>query len=246
MTEIEAIYEKFLSEIKSKSPKEYIEFYKVNNDIIESGDTSLGSIDYNNIVSLTAEYALALSYYGSSRKALIYLDKAIKLIENATTGDLSKDNTYEILALTRGHENFNQKNYLEATKDYKYLAENYPDNDKYKKWLSNSYEEFHWARASANYKQKKYSEAERDFRYLVENYPDNETYKNCLIASLTIRSEWITNLALSGIVFSFTVSIFAKSKGTKLYADIFSLAFLLLYVCKALWNYSVKSEIKQR
>ena len=246
MTEIEAIYEKFLSEIKSKSPKEYIEFYEVNKDIIESGDTSPGSIDYNNIVSLTAEYALALSYYGSSRKALIYLDKAIKLIENATTGDLSKNNTYEILALTRGHENFNQKNYLEATKNYKYLVENYPDNDKYKKWLSNSYEEFHWARASANYKQKKYSEAERDFRYLVENYPDNETYKNWLIASLTIRSEWITNLALSGIVFSFTVSIFAKSKETKLYADIFGLAFLLLYVCKVLWNYSVKSEIKQR
>lgn len=139
MTEIEALYENYESETKSKSHKDYIDFYEANKAVIEGGDTSTWSVDAIYITNMTSGYALSLSYYGSSRKSLPYLDKAIELFENLNENDfLSKDNSCETLRWIRGKENHNQKNYIDAAKDFTYLVEHYPDNDIYKNWLKSS------------------------------------------------------------------------------------------------------------
>lgn len=135
MTEIETLYHKTYADNNRKDPKFYIDTYESNRDLIEGSDTSTSNPDYDGIMRLTADYALSLSIYGSSTKSLPYLDKAIGLFQNSSTKDLVKVPIYEMLIWTRGMENYNAKKYSIATKDFDYLVDNYPDNDKYKQWL---------------------------------------------------------------------------------------------------------------
>jgi len=136
MTELEELYNKIYSDVESKNPKTFIDIYEANKTLIESADTSVANPDRDGIMRLTSDYALFLSQYGSYKKSIPYLDKAIQLFKDSSFDDLTKLTMYETLVWTRGVENYNQKNYKAAAQDFKYLVDNYPDNDKYKNWLS--------------------------------------------------------------------------------------------------------------
>jgi len=135
MTEIKVLYDKIFSDGIQKPPKVFIDIYEENKNLIEGADHSISNPDYDGIMRITAEYALSLSSYGSSAKSIPYLDKAIQLFKNSPQTDLSKVQMYEVLVWARGIENYNQKKYSLAAKDFQYLVYNYPDNDKYKNWL---------------------------------------------------------------------------------------------------------------
>ena len=147
MTEIKILYDKIYLEITSRDPKHFIDLYEENKNLIEGADSSTSNPDHDGIMRITSDYALALSQYGSSRKAIPYLDKAIQLFKDSSSKDLTKISLYEMLVWARGVENYNQKKYSLATKDFQYLVDNYPDNDKYRNWLL----------ASKTIKVKKYS-----------------------------------------------------------------------------------------
>jgi tetratricopeptide (TPR) repeat protein len=135
MTDIKLIYDKIYSDGIQKDPKVFIDIYEENKNLIEGADASISNPDYEGIMRITAEYALSLSQYGSSRKSIPYLDKAIELFKNSSQTDLSKLQMFEMLFWARGMENYNQKKYSLASTDFQYLVNNYPDNDKYRNWL---------------------------------------------------------------------------------------------------------------
>lgn len=147
MNEIKDLYDKlYLNNIPGDA-KHFIDLYEENKILIEGADSSTSNPDYNGIMRITSDYALALSQYGSSRKAIPYLDKAIQLFKDSSSKDLTKVPMYEMLVWARGFENYNQKKYSLSVNDFQYLVDNYPENDKYKNWLS----------ASKTIKVKKYS-----------------------------------------------------------------------------------------
>ncbi len=135
MNEIETLCEKIYSENKNRVPKQFIDFYEENQNTIEGVDKTKANPDYDGIMRLTSDYALSLSNYGSSKKAIPYLDKSIELFEDSSWNELVKIPMYEMLIWTRGVENYNNKNYGKATKDFRYLVKSYPDNEKYRNWL---------------------------------------------------------------------------------------------------------------
>lgn len=135
MTDIKILYHKIYSDQSTKDPKLFIDFYECNKNLIEGADSSTSNPDYDDIMRITSDYALSLSQYGSSRKAIPYLDKAIQLFKDSSLTDLTKVYMYEILVWTRGVENYDRKKYSIAKSDFQYLVENYPENDKYKRWL---------------------------------------------------------------------------------------------------------------
>lgn len=118
MTEIEILYNKIYSENLTRDPKHFINIYVENKNLIEGADPLTSNPDYDGIMRITADYALSLSHYGSSRIALPYLDKAIQLFKGSSIDDLTKVSMYEILIWTRGMENYNQKKYSLATTDF--------------------------------------------------------------------------------------------------------------------------------
>ena len=135
MTDIKTLYDKIYSEGIQKPPKVFIDIYEENKNLIEGADSSTSNPDYDGIMRITAEYGLALSRYGCSRKSIPYLDKAIQLFKDSSQTDLTKVQMYEMLIWARGIENYNQKKYSLAKPDFQYLVDNYPDNDKYRNWL---------------------------------------------------------------------------------------------------------------
>ena len=135
MTDIKLLYDKIYSDRETKDPKIFINIYEVNKNLIEGADNSTSNPDYKGIMRITADYALALSQYGSSRKSIPYLDKAIQLFKNSSLTDLKEVQMFETLVWARGTENYNQKEYSLASIDFQYLVDNYPDNDKYRNWL---------------------------------------------------------------------------------------------------------------
>ena len=147
MTDIKILYDKIYSENLIRDPKQFIDLYEENKYLLEGAETSKSNPDYDGIMRITSEYALSLSQYGSSRKAIPYLDKSIQLFKDSSFDDLRKISLYEMLVWTRGVENYNLRKYSLAAKDFQYLVYNYPDNDKYRNWL----------RASKTIKVKKFS-----------------------------------------------------------------------------------------
>jgi hypothetical protein len=78
MTDIKKLYDKIYSDGIQKDPKIFIDIYEENKNLIEGADKSTSNPDYDGIMRITAEYALSLSQYGSSRKSIQYLDKSFQ------------------------------------------------------------------------------------------------------------------------------------------------------------------------
>ena len=135
MTDLKILHDRIYSNDGIKDPKQFIDIYEESKSLIESAVHPAANPDYDAVMRITSDYALSLSHYGSSRKSILYLDKAIQMFKNSSWKDLTKLSMYEMLVWTRGFENYNQKEYSLATQDFQYLADTYRDNDKYKKWL---------------------------------------------------------------------------------------------------------------
>jgi hypothetical protein len=122
MTDIKKLYDKIYSDGIQKDPKIFIDIYEENKNLIEGADKSTSNPDYDGIMRITAEYALSLSQYGSSRKSIPYLDKSIQLFKDSSQTDLTKVHMFEMLVWARGIENYNQKKYSLASTDFQYFG----------------------------------------------------------------------------------------------------------------------------
>jgi len=134
MSEIKDFHDYIYNKLKPSSPKVYIDVYEKNKTLIESSDFSISNPDFVELTSITSDYAMALSEYGNSTKAMPYLAKSINLFEEKYD-ELKNMSMYEMLKWYRGVENYNLKKYSLASKDFQFLVDTYPENDKYRNWL---------------------------------------------------------------------------------------------------------------
>jgi hypothetical protein len=66
------------------------------------------------------------------------MDKSIAAYEiwaKYINESVSKMPMYEVLVFHRGTANYHQKKFKLAGKDFQYLVDTYPENDKYRNWL---------------------------------------------------------------------------------------------------------------
>ena len=136
--EIESIYDIIYKNDSTKNPESFIEIVEPKISIIESFKPT-DQNDYFKTTRIISDYSLMLSKIGDVKKSRIYLDKAIRLIENDKKligKNLFQESLYEALIANRAVNNFHIRKYKLAKNDFKDLTINFPNNENYKKWLN--------------------------------------------------------------------------------------------------------------
>lgn len=139
MSDFAILYNKLYIDRVTKDPKTFIDIYDANRMYIENQDTSSSNPNFRDLVQIIADYGIALSFYGSTTKAIPYLDKADRLFKEYAElnkkEDVLKSSMYERLVWERGKINYGLKKYNLSAKDFQYLVDTFPDNDKYREGL---------------------------------------------------------------------------------------------------------------
>ena len=143
---IEQLYDQMYNDETTKSSDRFINIYESHKGITD-GLTIEGNAEaHQQLMRLTADYAHHLTMKENYSKALPELDKAIQLFKSYPEfkdRNLFKMEFYETLVFDRAVANYHLKRFSEATKSLKELVAEFPDNDKYKNWLSGAQTTLH-------------------------------------------------------------------------------------------------------
>src|SRR5690606_4220184 len=123
----------------TKDTDRFLEIYEPNKNLVDSLKINNDKELHNKVMRLTADYAHHLTMRENYKKALPKLDKAIELFQtypDFKDTDLFKLGFYETLVFDRAMANYYLKNLNDVKNDLKSLTAKFPDNDKYKNWLS--------------------------------------------------------------------------------------------------------------
>jgi tetratricopeptide (TPR) repeat protein len=134
------LYNQIYQDESAKDPKKFIGIVEQDLNIIDKSDYE-NHDDYVKATRLLADYGISLFNTGYLKKAIPYLDRAIKQIENdqkIKDNDLFEEPLYEVLIFNRGMTLYNLKKYKESRPDFKILVNRFPDNDRYKNWYNAS------------------------------------------------------------------------------------------------------------
>jgi len=134
------IYDSIYSNEETKNPDSFIKHYEENITLIENHETDSEN-DYYDVMRLTSDYAHNLTIKESYTKALPFLDKAVQLYENFSGFDnekLLENNFYQLLRFDRASANYYLKNFSIAQSEFKWLNDTYPENDKFKLWMTHT------------------------------------------------------------------------------------------------------------
>ncbi len=134
---LKSLYDKIYKDESTKDPKKFIRIFEQDLSVIELPDLN-NYDDYKMSTRLLSDYAQMLVAEGYVRKAVPFLNKAIKQVESDK--DFSDTNkwsspVYESLVWNRAFTNFSLKNIKEAKVDLKNLTDHFPENDRYRNWL---------------------------------------------------------------------------------------------------------------
>jgi tetratricopeptide (TPR) repeat protein len=134
------LYDRIYGDESTKDPRTFISLIEEDSNIIElTGDESRDY--YYKATRLTSDYGMMLMKIGYYSKALSYINKSIKLIENDEVlkgTDLLEDPMYEALILHRGATLYYLKNKKSSRIDFKKLVDKFPDNELYNGWYKTS------------------------------------------------------------------------------------------------------------
>lgn len=133
---IKELHDSLYDEKKPVNPSLFIDTYENNIDIINKVDMS-DLQDYDYVMHLTCDYAILLEDAGYLKKSILYLDKAINLIENFPeyqSKNLFDIYYYELIVFHKARALYNLKKYKEAKVLFDKLDKVFPDNDKYQSW----------------------------------------------------------------------------------------------------------------
>lgn len=139
MATLQEIFTRIYEAQSIKDPRSFISLYDQNKVVIENGDISVCLPNGDSmLIQLMADYALALFGVGNYKLALSYFDKTVPLLENdlkSRNQNPFSESLYEGLVWNRGTNLYYLKKYDAASKDFKKLVNNFPENDKYLNWL---------------------------------------------------------------------------------------------------------------
>lgn len=133
------LFESAYSQDLHHQPRKFVEFYNHNRILIEGQNTSKSDLVYDRVTRLITDYAHCLTSNESYTKAGPEIEKALTLFENHPEyqgEDLLEIKYYEVLLFDRAVVNYYTKHFEEAIEDLTKLSSKFPEDEKFKKWLS--------------------------------------------------------------------------------------------------------------
>jgi tetratricopeptide (TPR) repeat protein len=134
---IEELFDNLCGEKSKLNRRQYIAQFEENIDLINN--TPLSNLThYDYVMRLNSDYGIALRSLGYYTKSLVFLDKAINLIE--TFPNFKKDKLFEVRSYELVKENkaialYNLKKYNDSLIIYLELDNAFPNNEKYLGWV---------------------------------------------------------------------------------------------------------------
>ena len=125
--------------LKSSDNLAFIRFYENNIQSIDNIDSTKDEDSYDFKLRLICEYGLSLSGGGQYTKAVSILEKAITMFENQPNYpdfDPGNNSYLEHLLWNYGLVLWEVNQINNSIKVFKRLVSYYPENDKYRNWLS--------------------------------------------------------------------------------------------------------------
>jgi tetratricopeptide (TPR) repeat protein len=117
----------------------FIRFYENNKHSIENTDSSIDGLNDKFKLKLVCEYGMSLVDGGQYAKGVSILEKAIPMFENEPDNsktDLKNNSYLEHLLWHYGFALWEIKQINDSIKIFKRLVNYYPENDKYRNWLT--------------------------------------------------------------------------------------------------------------
>jgi len=137
MNSVDEIYDAVYAKRAEISPEELIEITEPHLELLKK--SSLDNYDlYFKSTRLLADYAIGLARIDNFSEAIKYLDIAINRFDNdpkLKSKNLWEEPMFESLVWFRGVTNFYLKDFRLSKIDFQNLVEQFPDNDKYGRWL---------------------------------------------------------------------------------------------------------------
>lgn len=137
---LDKLYDKIYQDNSTKEPSNFFKIIESEIDVLDH-DYSDNYNSFQKVTRLISDYAIMLSNAGYLKKSLKYFDTAINNIQNdknISKEKLPNEPLFEALLFHRGMTNYNLNNYRSSRPDFKFLVDNYPENDKYKNWHNGS------------------------------------------------------------------------------------------------------------
>ena len=138
MTSIQEIADEIYNNVRPKSPQDFINSFEKYNNIINTLDYNLTSIDYNTYSQLISDYGIAIAETKSYKKAIPIIEKGLLLLRNNSSFSSETLPTlkfYETLIFKLGTSFFYVKDYSSAKSNFQLLTKLYPDNSIYQNWM---------------------------------------------------------------------------------------------------------------
>ncbi|PLW93204.1 MAG: hypothetical protein C0592_06840 [Marinilabiliales bacterium] len=129
--ELEKLFDALYSDNEAIAPAAFIKIVEKNLNILESEHIAE---DLEKAWKILGDYAVYLYERGSYKNALPYLEKIIAEIEKKNN-DPFENELFEELIFHRALANHHLKAKSKAKKDFKLLAQKFPENDVYRKWI---------------------------------------------------------------------------------------------------------------
>jgi len=135
--ELTDLYDQIYQDESTKDSRIFINRIDSKVHLIENTDY-LDYEDYKKATKLLSDYGIMLYLAGYLKKALNYLELAIKQFENdknISQLDLLDEPLYEALIFHHGMTLYNLKKFNTANIDFQRLLKKFPDNDRYNSWI---------------------------------------------------------------------------------------------------------------
>ena len=134
---IKELHDNLYDEKTPRNPRLFTDTYETNFDLINNIDLSNLS-DYDYAMRLTCDYGILLEDSGYFKKSILYLDKAIDLMENFPNYQKEKlfnIQYYEMIVFHKARALYNLKKYKDSKLLFDRLDKAFPNNNKYQSWI---------------------------------------------------------------------------------------------------------------
>ena len=136
---INELYSQIYDDETTKQLDRFIDIYETNRSIVENVEIKKNKDIHNKVMRLTADYAHYLTMQERYTKAIIQIQKALKLFESYPDfkdSNLLRIEFYETLVFDQAVANFYLQNLNKAKRDLAKLTLEFPGNEKYRTWLT--------------------------------------------------------------------------------------------------------------
>jgi len=138
---IDELYAKIYADDSVQDSNVFLGIFEAHKGILETVSLDGKPEFHSKVMRLSADYAHQLTLKENYSKAIPQIEKALALFQSHPDfedKDLYEIGFYEKLIFDRAISNYYLKNFHAANQDLKVLRAKFPDNERYKTWLTAS------------------------------------------------------------------------------------------------------------